>query len=110
MPARRKLPESPEQQPQPEHIELLIELISVFQKIPQKYCLLCKAKTRLGLEAHRIDCALLTRMVDLQSRKDQLGGSIGDQLGSALKKKIYQMRLDLAHLPSQMRVLWQGLA
>jgi hypothetical protein len=36
--------------PQPEHIVLLIELIAAFQKIPQRYCLLCKAKTSLGIE------------------------------------------------------------
>ena len=36
-------------EPQLEHIELLIELMAAFQKIPQRYCLLCKAKTSLGI-------------------------------------------------------------
>jgi hypothetical protein len=44
--------------PQPEHIVLLIELIAAFQKIPQRYCLLCKAKTSLGIEAHKPGCPL----------------------------------------------------
>jgi hypothetical protein len=48
----------PPEKPQPEHIVLLIELIAAFQKIPQRYCLLCKAKTRLGIEAHQPGCPL----------------------------------------------------
>jgi len=44
--------------PQLEHIVLLIELIAAFQKIPQRYCLLCKAKTSLGIEGHRSSCPL----------------------------------------------------
>jgi len=36
--------------PQSAHIELLIELIAAFQRIPQLYWMLCKAKTtRLGI-------------------------------------------------------------
>jgi hypothetical protein len=46
------------EKPQPEHIVLLIELIAAFQKIPQRYCLLCKAKTSLGIEGHRSGCPL----------------------------------------------------
>ena len=43
--------------PQPEHIELLIEFLTAFQ--PQKYCLLCKAKTtRLGIDGHKPGCPL----------------------------------------------------
>jgi|GEM_PF-4355160 len=45
--------------PQPEHIELLIEFLTAFQRIPQKYCLLCKAKTtRLGIDGHKPGCPL----------------------------------------------------
>jgi hypothetical protein len=40
-------------EPPPEHIELLIEFLTAFQSIPQRYCMLCKAKTRLGIEAHK---------------------------------------------------------
>jgi hypothetical protein len=43
---------------QSEHIELLIEFLTAFQNIPQKYCLLCKAKVRLGIEAHKPSCPL----------------------------------------------------
>jgi hypothetical protein len=43
----------------PEHIILLEELIAAFQRIPQKYCLLCRAKTtRLGIDGHKPGCAL----------------------------------------------------
>jgi hypothetical protein len=45
-------------EPQPEHIELLIELMAAFQKIPQRYCLICKAKTSLGIEGHAPGCPL----------------------------------------------------
>ena len=38
--------------PHPEHVVLLVELIAAFQKIPQPYCLLCKAKTSLDIEGH----------------------------------------------------------
>ena len=41
------------EKPQPEHIVLLIELTAAFHKIPQRYCILCKAKTSLGIEGHR---------------------------------------------------------
>jgi hypothetical protein len=45
--------------PQPEHIELIIEFLTAFQRIPQKYCLLCKAKTtRLGIDGHKPGCPL----------------------------------------------------
>jgi hypothetical protein len=45
--------------PQPEHIEVLIELLAAFQRIPQKYCMLCKAKTtRLGMAGHKPGCVL----------------------------------------------------
>ena len=46
------------EKPQPEHIVLLVELIAAFQKIPQRYCLLCKAKTNLGIDGHKPDCPL----------------------------------------------------
>ena len=45
-------------EPQPEYIELLIELMRAFQKIPQRYCLICKAKTSLGIEGHTPGCPL----------------------------------------------------
>jgi hypothetical protein len=38
--------------------KLLVEFLTAFQKIPQKYCLLCKAKVRLGIEAHKPGCPL----------------------------------------------------
>jgi hypothetical protein len=41
-----------------ECLELLIELITAFQKIPQRYCLFCKAKANLSIEAHRPGCPL----------------------------------------------------
>ena len=45
--------------PQSAHIELLIELIAAFQRIPQRYCMLCKAKiTRLGMAGHKPACLL----------------------------------------------------
>jgi hypothetical protein len=45
--------------PQPEHIELLIEFLTAFQRIPQKYCMLCRAKTtRLGIDGHKSGCPL----------------------------------------------------
>jgi hypothetical protein len=45
--------------PQPEHIELLIEFLTAFQRIPQKYCTLCKAKTTtLGIDGHKPRCPL----------------------------------------------------
>ena len=56
--------------PQPEHIVLLIELIAAFQKIPQRYCLLCKAKTSLGIEGHRAGCPL-RRAFDLVKATEQ---------------------------------------
>jgi hypothetical protein len=44
---------------QPEHIELLIEFQTAFQRIPQKYCILCRAKTtRLGIAGHKPGCPL----------------------------------------------------
>jgi hypothetical protein len=46
------------EKPQPEQIVLLIELIAAIQKIPQRYCLLCKAKTSLGIEGHKPGCPL----------------------------------------------------
>jgi hypothetical protein len=42
----------------PEYVEVLRELVEAFGRIPQRYCLLCRAKTRLGIESHRPDCAL----------------------------------------------------
>jgi hypothetical protein len=54
-----KKPETlPTTQPQPEHIAVLIELLAAFQRIPQRYCLVCKSKTRLGIDSHRPGCAL----------------------------------------------------
>jgi hypothetical protein len=55
-PMTKKL-ESPERA-EPQCLELLKELIAAFQRIPQRYCLLCKAKIRLGVEAHRPECPL----------------------------------------------------
>jgi hypothetical protein len=45
--------------PQPEHIELLIEFLTAFQRIPQRYCILCRAKTTtLGIDGHKPICPL----------------------------------------------------
>src|SRR5262245_57446596 len=41
-----------------EQIQLLKELIVAFQNIPQRYCLICRGKMRLGLDGHRPSCPL----------------------------------------------------
>jgi hypothetical protein len=57
----------------PEYVEVLRELIEAFGRIPQRYCLLCRAKTRLGIESHRPDCAL-RRASELIRQKISSGG------------------------------------
>jgi hypothetical protein len=54
-------------QPQPEHIEFLIELTAACQKIPQQYCLLCKAKTSLGIEGDTPGCLLRRAFILLKA-------------------------------------------
>ena len=48
----------PPQQTRPEYVGVLVELLAAFQRIPQKYCLVCKAKICLGIEAHQPGCPL----------------------------------------------------
>lgn len=55
---QKKIEFPPPPEARPEHIILLVELMSAFQRIPQRYCLLCKAKTSLGIEAHKPSCPL----------------------------------------------------
>ena len=55
-----------------EHIVLLIELIAAFQKIPQRYCSSCKAKTRLGIEAARQKLTLSANVMLRSSRIDEI--------------------------------------
>jgi hypothetical protein len=53
--------EKPDIPPAPselEQIQLLKELVAAFQNIPQRYCLICKGKIRLGLDGHRPSCPL----------------------------------------------------
>jgi hypothetical protein len=57
----------------PEYVEVLRELVEAFGRIPQRYCLLCRAKTRLGIESHRPDCAL-RRASKLLGQKISSGG------------------------------------
>ena len=62
--------EKPDIPPAPselEQIQLLKELIAAFQNIPQRYCLICKGKIRLGLDGHRPSCPL-RRAAELISR------------------------------------------
>jgi hypothetical protein len=59
MQKQKKIEFPPPPETRPEHIVLLVELMAAFQRIPQRYCLLCKAKTtRLGIEGHKPGCAL----------------------------------------------------
>jgi len=46
------------EKPRPEHIVLLIELTTAIQKIPQRFCMLCRAKTSAGIEGHKPGCPL----------------------------------------------------
>jgi len=56
---QKKIEFPPPPDTRPEPIILLEELIAAFQRIPQKYCLLCKAKTtRLGIDGHKPGCPL----------------------------------------------------
>src|SRR5262245_58433418 len=62
--------EKPDIPPAPselEQMQLLKELIAAFQNIPQRYCLICKGKIRLGLDGHRPNCPL-RRAAELISR------------------------------------------
>jgi len=45
------------EKPQPEHLVLHIELVAAFQKIPQRYCVLCKAKTSLSMAFNFVKAA-----------------------------------------------------
>ena len=57
--------------PQPEHIELLIEFLTAFQRIQQKYCMLCQAKTtRLGIDGHKSGCPLRRAHNLIQAAKE----------------------------------------
>jgi hypothetical protein len=67
--AMAKKPESLEQSAQSECLELLIEFLTGLQRIPQKYCLLCGAKTarRLDIGVHKLGCPI-SRASQLLSR------------------------------------------
>jgi len=46
------------QQLQPDCLELLKEFVKEFERIPQRYCRFCRAKTALGIDVHKPDCPL----------------------------------------------------
>jgi hypothetical protein len=58
MAKKQKQPSEPAQHTQPDCLELLKEFVKEFERIPQRYCRFCKAKTALGIDVHKPDCPL----------------------------------------------------
>ena len=69
---QKKIDFPPPPETRPEHIVLLVELIAAFQRIPQRYCLLCRAKTSLGIEAHKKSCPLLRAFSYVKANSDKI--------------------------------------
>jgi hypothetical protein len=96
--AKKKL-ESLEQSAQSECLELLIEFLSGLQRIPQKYCLLCGAKT-----ARRLDIGCINWVAQLAERRSFYRDFITVKLFDATQLshhslKLCQLGLHLFSLP-----------
>src|SRR5262245_20921262 len=81
-------PQTSRAQTELEYIQLLKELVNAFQSIPQRYCIICRGKIRLGLAGHRPTCPVRRSaelvnpnrkrlLSDVAWREDHLSGFAG---------------------------------